>query len=81
MLISIVDTDNKILLVNTDKIITAKSSEPGDHHKTVIDLDNGMEIHSLTTIEQIYHQTKCIGVQIVDKFGSDINPLKVCLQN
>ena len=80
MLISIVDTDNKILLVNTDKIITVKSSEPGDHHKTVIDLDNGKEIHSLTTIEQIYRQTKCIGVQIEGKHGSNINPLKVCLQ-
>ena len=81
MLISIVDTNNKTLLVNTDKIITVKSSEPEDHHKTVIDLDNGKKIHSLTTIEQIYRQTKYIGVQIVDKFGSDINPLKVCLQN
>lgn len=81
MLINIVDTNNKILLVNTDKIITVNPSEPGDHHKTVIDLDNGKEIHSLTTIEQIYRQTKCIGVQIVDRFGSDINPLKVCLQS
>ena len=77
MLISIVDTDNKILLVNTDKIITVKPSESGDHHKTVIDLDNGKEILSLTPFEQIYRQTKYIGVQVEGKPGYDMNPLKV----
>jgi hypothetical protein len=81
MLIRITNTNNQTILVNTDKIITVKPSESGDHHKTVIDLDNGKEILSLTPFEQIYRQTKYIGVQIVDKFGSDINPLKVCLQN
>lgn len=81
MLIRIVDTNNETLLVNTDKIITVKPSESGDHHKTVIDLDNGKEILSLTPFEQIYRQTKYIGVQVDGKPGYDMNPLKVCLQN
>ena len=81
MLIRIVDTNNKTILVNTDKIITVKPSEPGDHHKTVIDLDNGKEIHSLTTIEQIYRQTQCIGVQVEGNPDYDSYPLKVLHHN
>ena len=81
MLIKIVDTNNKTLLVNTDKIITVNPSEPEDYHKTVIELDNGKEILSLTSIEQIYRQTKCIGVQVEGKDGYSMTPLKVCLQN
>ena len=74
------DTNNQTILVNTDKIITVKPSESGDHHKAVIDMGNGKEIHSLTPIEQIYRQSKCIGVQVEGKSEYDINPLKVCIR-